>query len=351
MTAISRPLRAAAVVVGSWVLVRAAMLIGTAPVAVSPVAVSTVAPKSRSAPPDAARSRDFVREPAPSASLTPPDGAWIPVVAVMQTVVLSRPAVSLRIDSGSPSSNAAPTGPAQRFEHPPEIPAPRVPDRTAASPLAALPPPPAPNRFQLSIWSLVRDAPNTGALAPGGTLGGSQVGARAWFDPGPKGLALTARLSSPLASRFGNEASLGFGLRKGNFGVIVEERFSLDAGGGARPSVTAFGGVSELRLRGKLQLDAYAQAGIVGLRNRVGFADGAVRIEHPVIGKTAGFSVGAGVWGGAQPGLARLDVGPQLVGRLPVFGGTLRIAGEWRFRVAGRADPGSGPTLSIGGDF
>jgi hypothetical protein len=141
------------------------------------------------------------------------------------------------------------------------------------------------------------------------------------------------------------------GFKRGAFGLIVEERFSLDAGGRARPSVTAFGGISEVRLVGKLRLDAYAQAGVVGLRHRVGFADGAVRVEHPLIARPLRLSLGAGAWGGAQPGLARLDVGPQIVTRLPVLGGNLRIAGEWRFRVGGNAAPGSGPALSIGADF
>jgi hypothetical protein len=223
-----------------------------------------------------------------------------------------------------------------------------------ASPQAVLPALPARvgrDRFQLSGWALVRDAATPGGLTPGGVLGGSQIGARGWIEPGPPGLAITARVSSPLGSRTGSEASLGVGFRKGQFGVIVEERFSLDAGGSARPSVTAFGGVSDVRLPGKLKLDGYAQAGVVGLKNRIGFADGAVRVERPIADGTVKLSVGAGVWGGAQPCLARVDVGPQLVARLPVIGGTVRIAGEWRFRVAGHADPGSGPVLSVGADF
>jgi hypothetical protein len=207
------------------------------------------------------------------------------------------------------------------------------------------------DRIQLSGWAVVRGAATPGGLAPGGVLGGSQVGARGWVEPGPPGLAITARVSSPLGSRFGSEASLGVGYRKGGFGVILEERLSLDAGGGARPSVTVFGGVSDVRVRGKLRLDGYVQAGVVGLNNRIGFADAAVRVEHPVAGRTVKISAGAGAWGGAQPGLARLDVGPQVVARLPVIGGTVRIAGEWRFRVAGRADPGSGPVISVGADF
>lgn len=213
------------------------------------------------------------------------------------------------------------------------------------------PPSPARSRFALSAWALVRSRGDRGNLAPGGILGGSQVGARAIWEPGPRGIGLTARLSSPLASRFGNEASVGIALRRGSIGLLVEERIALDGLGGARPSVTAFGGVSDVRLIGRLTVDGYAQAGVVGLRNRVGFADGAVRVEHPLSGRAVRLAAGASLSGGAQPGLARLDAGPLVALSVPVAGGSLRIAGEWRFRVAGNAAPGSGPVLTMGADF
>jgi hypothetical protein len=53
--------------------------------------------------------------------------------------------------------------------------------------------------------------------------------------------------------------------------------------------------------------------------------------------------VGAGAWGGAQPGAARLDMGPQASFRIPVGRTGIRASAEWRFRVAGDAEPGSGP--------
>ena len=53
--------------------------------------------------------------------------------------------------------------------------------------------------------------------------------------------------------------------------------------------------------------------------------------------------IGGGAWGAAQPGAARLDAGPQSSYRLPVRRANLRLAADWRFRVAGDAAPGSGP--------
>ena len=42
---------------------------------------------------------------------------------------------------------------------------------------------------------------------------------------------------------------------------------------------------------------------------------------------------------------------PQIVARIASDKGTIRIGGEWRFRVAGNASPANGPALTIGVDF
>jgi hypothetical protein len=337
----SRPLRAAGAVLGGWIALRTALLWsgGAAPIAAEAADVPLASPPAREAALDPSP---------PPAQQSPPEHRPT-VQPPPRSTPVSQPApVAFKVDGIASIASGTALFPAIA----PELPG-RPPRAAPAAPpnLPALPLPPSRDRFQLSGWALVRGATSAGGLAPGGTLGGSQAGARVWYEPGPPGLALTARVSSPLATRGGSEASLGIGYRKGAVGVILEERFSLDAGVAARPSVTVFGGVSDVRLPGKLRLDGYAQAGIVGLKNRIGFIDGALRVERTVAGKTARLSIGAGAWGGAQPGLARLDIGPQLVARLPVLTGTVRIAADYRVRVAGRADPGSGPTLSLGMDF
>ena len=61
--------------------------------------------------------------------------------------------------------------------------------------------------------------------------------------------------------------------------------------------------------------------------------------------------MGAGAWAAAQPGLSRLDLGPQAALRLPVAGHAMTLAADWRLRAAGNAAPGSGPTLTLTTDF
>lgn len=207
-------------------------------------------------------------------------------------------------------------------------------------------------RFSGSAWALARSTGAGPGLANGGQLGGSQIGARLFYAPGPKALALTARVSAPLASPGGKEASVGIALRGKAVGLIVEQRFALDSGGRDAPSVTVYGGISDVPLGGGIRLDGYAQAGIVGIRHPAGFVDGAIRVEKTVLeqGK-ARLSAGAALSGGAQPGVARLDVGPQIVARVPVGGTAVRISAEWRQRIAGNAAPGSGPAVTVGFDF
>ena len=112
----------------------------------------------------------------------------------------------------------------------------------------------------------------------------------------------------------------------------------------------AYGGISERPLLGTLILDVYAQAGVVGAKRGDAFVDGAAALSLPV-DETQGLSVGIGMWGAAQPGVSRLDVGPQASYRLPLQGQRVRLTAEWRMRVAGDAAPASGPALTLSTAF
>jgi hypothetical protein len=202
------------------------------------------------------------------------------------------------------------------------------------------------------LWAFARggDAP---ALAPGGTLGGSQAGARLRYrlnrDPS-RPLSLSARSYSPLRRQRAAEAALGLDwkpLRAMPVHLLAERRMALGREGRSAFSITAYGGVSEERL-GPLRLDAYAQAGVVGVRSRNLFADGSARLSLPIDGR---LKLGAGAWAAAQPGVSRVDVGPHVTYRLPMGNRSVTIAAGWRFRVAGDAAPGSGPALTVAADF
>lgn len=209
---------------------------------------------------------------------------------------------------------------------------------------------PRENRWSGSAWMLVRRDRAAG-LAPGGTLGGSQAGLRIAYrlnGDTARPLAASARLYAPLRDRRASEASLGLDWRplaRVPVHITAERRQALGARGRSAFALGAHGGVSDLRLPGGVRLDAYGQAGLVGARRRDPYADGAARIGLPV----GRLDIGGGLWGGAQPGAARLDAGPSLALRLPEA--RLRLSAEWRFRIAGDARPGSGPALTIGSDF
>lgn len=128
--------------------------------------------------------------------------------------------------------------------------------------------------------------------------------------------------------------------------ILAERREALDRLGRSAFSLAAFGGVSD-RPVGPLRLDAYAQAGVVGVESRDAFVDGAATLSLPLLDEGR-LSAGGGLWGAAQPGVERLDAGPQVSWRL--FPGA-RLAAEWRFRLAGDAEPGSGPVLIVAKDF
>ncbi|HVQ07097.1 MAG TPA: hypothetical protein VMS43_01545 [Allosphingosinicella sp.] len=205
-----------------------------------------------------------------------------------------------------------------------------------------------PDRWAVSAWLLVRRESGGSALAPGGTLGGSQAGARISYRLGG-GLALSARASLPLRRTAGAEAAAGLDWRPVAavpLNILAERRQALGRDGRSAFALTLYGGGGLALPRG-LRLDAYGQAGMVGMKARNLFVDGAVRVFAPV----GPVEVGVGARGAAQPGAARLDAGPGLAYRLPVRGANVRIEADWRFRVAGAAAPGSGPALTLATDF
>lgn len=209
---------------------------------------------------------------------------------------------------------------------------------------AIVSPPQGENRLTGSAWMLAR-GDDVAAVATNGLLGGSQAGARLLYRVGGSAaqpLSFSARLSGPLR-RAGAEAALGIEwqpMRGVPLRLLAERRQRLNGDGRSAFAAIAHGGVSDLPVAQGLRLEAYAQAGIVGARNRDLFADGAITLVRPL--SKSRFAVGAGLWGGAQPGSSRLDVGPRLTTTLPAASRHVRVSLDWRLRVAGLAAPSSG---------
>ncbi len=333
----SRPLRATGLLLASWVTMRLALLWPEAAPPFRPA--QPMALRIASARADAARGRAA----SPLAALPRMPGQ------IMSARRSAAPVAPVSESPASPVSmwgvtqlafvtQAAPLATPLAEHHP-----------VSAPPLRRAP---NPNRLSASGWLLVRSNRTASGLAPSGTLGGSQAGLRLFYEPGPRGLAVTARLSTPLGLPKGREVTLGLAYRRGAVGANIEQRIALDDGGRTAPSFTLFGGLYDRPLLRGWRASGFVQAGVVGVRDAQGFADGELRIEHPVVAISgATLFVGVAGSGGAQPGLARLDIGPHIALKTPVAGGMLRIAAGWRSRIAGDAMPGSGPVLTAGVDF
>lgn len=224
-------------------------------------------------------------------------------------------------------------------------------------------------RWSLDSWALLRppaegvyriDDPAAGinpGLASAGSLGGSQAGMRLTFRPMSQ-VGVHLRASTALLPQgrkgqtmAGGEGALGVSwqpLASLPIRLMGERRQRLGPPLGGGRNAFAFlaeGGIHDREIGGGIQLDGYGQAGLVGLRSRDLFADGALAATYAFAPRLA---VGGGFWGGVQPGLNRFDAGPRLSYQLSP---RLRVHVDYRFRVTGNANPVSGPALTVAGGF
>ena len=205
--------------------------------------------------------------------------------------------------------------------------------------------------ISVSGWSIVRGSARQTSLATNGQLGGSQIGIRFAAKLPYVGADVYGRISAPIEGR-GKEAALGLSLRPAKHipvEVLIERRIAIDRQGRNSFALLAAGGIDDRKIGGIALLSGYGQIGVVGVKARDKFADGAIRFEHPLTNaRRAQIRIGTGLWGAAQRDVARLDAGPSVALIQKIGSGRLRISAEYRWRVAGRAEPGSGPAVSVG---
>lgn len=208
------------------------------------------------------------------------------------------------------------------------------------------------DRIQLAMWAMLRSqqAGTAGSQSLGslGSLGASQAGSRLTYYF-TRRIAATLRSSTEVGRRGGEVAG---GIRIQPVGGIPlwitgERRQRIGRFGGGRSAFALFfeAGVYDRPIPFHLLLDTYLEGGVVGARTRDKFIDGSLTLTRPVYKQ---FSAGFGVWGGAQPGIYRVDAGPRITMRVRK---NVRVHFDWRQRLAGNARPGSGPAVTLAGDF
>ncbi|HWK42017.1 MAG TPA: hypothetical protein VNR60_08800 [Croceibacterium sp.] len=218
-------------------------------------------------------------------------------------------------------------------------------------------------RWSFDAWVLLRGEGVENPLGPGLSnrpgYGRSQTGAVVRYSLPPLGdMQPKAQVRMARALDDSGELEIAFGLSVRPLPAIpvtvtAETRVNdSDQGTRLRPAVYAVSGLPPVDLPLGLRGEGYVQAGYVGGEAASAFADGQARVERDLanMGEVA-LSAGAGVWGGAQKDAARLDIGPSAAATFPLGELRVRIAADYRFRIAGRAEPASGPALTVSAGF
>lgn len=219
-----------------------------------------------------------------------------------------------------------------------------------------------PKRWSGDAWALMRGSGSV-ALVKGtlpATYGANQTGAVLRYRIAPRSAyrpTAYLRSTSTLGTVRQTSAALGFAARPVPTVPIVgavEGRLTDDAGRRRfQPVAMAVTELAPFELAMGLRGEAYGQAGYVGGKFATAFADGQFRADRALF--SAGrfdTRLGAGLWGGVQKGAGRLDFGPSATVTAPLGRGTFgRVAFDWRFRLLGNANPGSGPAVTLSAGF
>ena len=221
------------------------------------------------------------------------------------------------------------------------------------------------HRWSMDAWALWRENDNSPLLSGRPSYGRSQVGTVVRFALVPSsGHApqVFLRASAALTGAREEEGAIGVSARPLPFVPIRlagEARLRSDARGsgtgpgtGTRLAAFAVSEFPPLALPGGTTGEVYVQGGYVTGRDATGFVDGQARITRDImVGERFRLSAGGGVWGGAQDGAGRLDIGPTASLSFGAGGVFARISADYRFRVRGAAQPASGPALTISAGF
>lgn len=222
---------------------------------------------------------------------------------------------------------------------------------------------PVPRRWSIDTWALLRGN-GPGPLANGAlpaSYGASQAGAILRYRLAPKSpyrpeiyMRSTATLQQVQRE---TAAAIGLAARPlPTVPVIAALEGRLTEQAGVRrfqPVAMAITALPPFEMPHRLQGEAYGQAGYVAGKFATPFAEGQFRVDHALLqlGRVES-RLGGGIWGGAQKGANRLDAGPSAVIAMPLGRGVFgRVGVDWRFRLAGDAEPGSGPALTLSAGF
>ncbi|MEP2989960.1 MAG: hypothetical protein ABJN65_01830 [Parasphingorhabdus sp.] len=222
------------------------------------------------------------------------------------------------------------------------------------------------SRLSAYFWLFAREgsssassSPFNSALQPGSAqYGGSQAGAILTYRLAgnhSRNVALYSRVSTALAVKKAGEVAFGAKIKpvKGiPISLYAEKRFRESALGNPGTAVFVAGGTGPDQIMHDTFLETYGQAGYVFQDDDSYFFDGSASVQKKLSSIGAGkISVGGAIWAGGQEGVRRVDVGPRVNIDAPFGNISTRVSIDWRQRVTGNAQPGSGLAVSLSSSF
>lgn len=218
---------------------------------------------------------------------------------------------------------------------------------------------PGRRRWSLDLWALWRDDTTTPLTSGRPSYGRSQIGAIMRYRLAPTSSHVPeAHLRATRALEGEQETDIAAGLSARPFPQVpvrlaAEARVTeTDRGTELRGAAYAVSELPPVALPGGLTGEAYVQGGYVSGEFATPFVDGQARITRELAGtEQFRLTAGAGAWGGAQDDGERLDVGPSAAVTFQLGAARGRVSADYRFRVAGDAEPSSGPALTVTAGF
>lgn len=223
-------------------------------------------------------------------------------------------------------------------------------------------------RWTVAGYVLSRGGGIGDPLAASPVLGGGQAGVAAAYGFNPLAntrLSVIGRITAAAGPGGGldSETTEGaLGLRVQPFRAVpvsvdVERRFALGTySRNAWAARISGGGGQTMKLAGrKLRLEGYGEAGVIGFKGEPAlYGGGQLRGATPITSfGNVDIDAGGGAWGGAQRDYgmtaSRFDLGPSAQFHMKPW--PFRAQVDYRFRVAGNALPGSGPVITVAGEF
>jgi hypothetical protein len=218
----------------------------------------------------------------------------------------------------------------------------------------------APQGFEVYAYSFWRRGSSPAGTLGNGQYGGSQSAVMAAIpvlrfsgNPGLSRLSMAGRVSVAHGSVRERELAAGVRWRpvaRIPVQVIAERRFRE-----SRPDAFAAlvaGGQSGVKLPLGFRMDGYGQAGFVSGQGGGPFTDVAAQAHRSIAqSQRASFAIGAGVWGGGQDNVMRIDIGPNMRANISAGSAVFQFDASWRVRVAGYAQPGNGPAITLSTSF